>query len=273
MPNDTDPKVTMTKSRIRPRRSFGGSQGVWWKNKRSTTTTSNDTTPSTTTSTTESDWIGWDDELCRPIYPRISNEHGIVSDDCSKEATDEDNDKEEDARPPAEAVVPVKRKKSFGGRGRTRLSFSFIEAKEEDSTTINPLFSTKLQEGEREMSRLNQVGLDHASEIDNCKRRKRRRKGLDEDQSILKAKEYFQTLDTSHKLKLDSSKSPLSSSKVTRTSRKVDLTSPRINREYSAYAKASRDSGISPITVKEYAGSRGEVFRSKELFDGFFDDL
>jgi hypothetical protein len=55
--------------------------------------------------------------------------------------------------------------------------------------------------------------------------------------------------------------------------RKINFSSPGINREYEAYATASLESGISPLTIQDYAKSRKLHFSTKgELFDGFLDD-
>jgi hypothetical protein len=89
--------------------------------------------------------------------------------------------------------------------------------------------------------------------------------------SLLKAKEYFDNLDSTTKLTLDSYDSPVVSSRVVRTSRKVSLSSPGITREYKAYAEASTESGVSPLSRKDYARSRRDFFRNAELFDGFLD--
>jgi hypothetical protein len=89
--------------------------------------------------------------------------------------------------------------------------------------------------------------------------------------SLLQAKEYFDNLDSTTRLTLDSYDSPVVSSRVVRTSRKVSLSSPGITREYKAYAEASTESGVSPLSRKDYARSRRDFFRNAELFDGFLD--
>jgi hypothetical protein len=89
--------------------------------------------------------------------------------------------------------------------------------------------------------------------------------------SLERARNYFAKLDQTQSLTLDASSSPAVSSRVTRTSRRADLSSPRFKNEYHAYAKESAASGVPPLTIQDYASSRREHFRKKELFDGFLD--
>lgn len=96
--------------------------------------------------------------------------------------------------------------------------------------------------------------------------------------ALEQAKQYFDELDATQKLVLDSSESNLDASaggrngKVTRTTRKMSLSNPQIQQEYKAYATASTESGVPPLTIEEYAQGRRDVFRKNELFDGFLDE-
>lgn len=114
------------------------------------------------------------------------------------------------------------------------------------------------------------VKADAKAEANNNKKRRI----LQNDEATLqKAKQFFEQLDATQSLNVDRSQSsPLSSSKITRTSHKMNLTSPRIQREYQAYAKASRESEVTPWSIRTYASSRRDFFRKRELFDGFLDD-
>jgi hypothetical protein len=89
--------------------------------------------------------------------------------------------------------------------------------------------------------------------------------------SIEQAKRYFEHLDTSCHLQLDSSASPSPRRPIIRTTRKIQLSSPGFVQEYSKYASTSRDMGISPLKTVDYAKSRRGFFRKAELFDGFVD--
>jgi len=108
------------------------------------------------------------------------------------------------------------------------------------------------------------------------KRRRSKKPRSDPDNSLEKAREYFANLDHTQTLTLDAASSPPVSSKVTRTRRRTNLASPGINREYRAYAKSiagDGDSGISPLSIRDYASSRKLYFQNKgEIVDGSLDD-
>lgn len=89
--------------------------------------------------------------------------------------------------------------------------------------------------------------------------------------SIEQAKRYFDHLDASCNLQLDSSSSPSPRRRIIRTIRKIHLSSPGFLDEYSKYVEATREMGISPLKTVDYAKSRRQFFRKSELFDGFVD--
>lgn len=89
--------------------------------------------------------------------------------------------------------------------------------------------------------------------------------------SIQQARAYFAHLDAAHQLHIDSSRSPSPCRPITRTTRKVQLSSPGFVNEYTQYARASRELGVTPLPTKEYAQSRRKFFRKAELFNGFVD--
>jgi hypothetical protein len=295
----------MNKSRDRSRRSFGGSHGVWWRNRklpRVALSSEDEETaipfPSLTEGNEEeNELIGWDEDLCRPIYTN-ANENKLVSDDGNREEDDEEED------PPSKLSftfnVPVRRHKSFGGRTRLPVSLELLEANREgimSSTYLSPANSIPTSPGKTDEISGKDVVDDSSKTLTksqdsldfpgNCvdgdqnetnRKGKRKRKILKvEDVSILKAKRYFQQLDDTHTLNLDLSQSPLrkKSSKVIRTSRRINLGSPGITREYRSYAEAmsSGDDSVKPLTLVQYAHSRRDYFRHAEMYDGFFDDL
>jgi len=138
---------------------------------------------------------------------------------------------------------------------------------------------------------------DHESSDQTQSKNKRRRskKLPDNTNSLEKAREYFANLDQTQPLVLEyATMSPPVSSRVTRTHRKTNLASPGINRAYKAYAKSiagigsgigngnngesngngdSSGTGLSPLSIRDYASSRQLHFQNKgEIVDGFLDD-
>jgi hypothetical protein len=283
--------VTMAKSFVRPRRSFGGSHGVWWRNKKSVALTPSEESPSSSSTVEdqkkETEAIGWDEDLCRPIYPvsKQTSDSKVVINEC--------NDYVNPPKPPLKRLLsdaPIKRSKTFGKKRRIPVSFLLLEANQE---SVSSPSSTSCSSEDNSASSFPKADNDTSfensynnsnnnqesssltlefSERDE-KPAKKRKIVSQEQASLLKAKQYFQQLDSTQTLTLDSSDSPIKTSQVTRTSRKVNLTSPGITREYKAYAHSSQGSGVSPLSIQKYAHSRREYFRRTELFDGFFDEL
>lgn len=231
--------------------------------------------------------IRWDEDLCRPIYPVAKKEKGAT--DEIDEKLDQHN--EEYIEQPNQMLksrlsdAPVKRSKTFGGRKRIPVSFLLLNANQEaipspsstscssssNSTSSSPSTASNGDNTNREEGSTS-TSLQFAGRAETPT--KKRKIALPQEHvTLLKAKEYFEQLDTTQTLTLDSSDSPTKTSKITRTSRKVNLTSPRIAREYTAYADASQESGVSPLSILQYANSRREYFRKTELFDGFFDEM
>ena len=161
---------TMMPRARRPRRSFGGKDGVWWRKKTLRPLTElefDDTTdsppniaattnveisdaeaakPTTPANTLE---IGWDDDLCRPIYHKNSN-NNVVSDGALEleSSSSEDNEsspeKEETTASSSSSsfpkyknhvkttttttALPVKRKKTYGNKKPRPLSLLLLES-------------------------------------------------------------------------------------------------------------------------------------------------
>lgn len=283
----------MAKSFVRPRRSFGGSHGVWWRNKKSVALTPSEessSSSSTEDQKKETEAIGWDEDLCRPIYPvsKQTSNSKVVINDCNEE------NHVNPPKPPLKRLLsdaPIKRSKTFGEKRRIPVSFLLLEANQE--SVSSPSSTSCSSEGNSASSfptADNDTYFENSYKYNNNnnqesssstlefserdeKPAKKRKIVSQEQTSLLKAKQYFQQLDSTQTLTLDSSDSPIKTSQITRTSRKVNLTSPGITREYKAYAHSSQGSGVSPLSIQKYAHSRREYFRRTELFDGFFDEL
>ena len=103
----------------------------------------------------------------------------------------------------------------------------------------------------------------------------RRRKALHQpgsNTSLVEARSFFELLDATEELKVDSSDTPVAPSRVVRTSRPLSITSPGIQREYQNYATASRESEVSPLSIQAFAVNRAAFFRKSEIYDGFLDE-
>jgi hypothetical protein len=90
--------------------------------------------------------------------------------------------------------------------------------------------------------------------------------------TVSQAKSYFDQLDATQALQLraavDDATGP---EKCGRTVQPFNLTCAILWKEYDTYSRASRESGVTPMSLPEYAKHRSTVFRPKDLFDGFFD--
>lgn len=334
----------------RPRRSFGGKDGVWWRKKTlpplTLSTSSGGTSSPASTNTNEEDDksnntmqidVEWDDDLCRPIYHKNVVSDGFHDDDSSDDEVSSElvvEDKEGANPVPnvgEDQIVPVKRKKAYGGKGPRPLSLLLLESNLEYSSsspssspdkkksrpeTASPLSLVPLPSSESSPSQISLVtalnvlprrvstspgGLMEEVNQKTTKdgflqtpsnttpgspkeslfnfvgsevkgRSREVCASVNANSSVQKAQEYFRNLDATERLHLDSSDSPVVSSKVTRSSRKVNLQSPGIVREYTDYSKSISATGISPLSVKEYAQSRRDFFRKGQLFEGFLDD-
>lgn len=276
--------------------------------------------------------IGWDDDLCRPIYHRDAKcdhresvppvsfvDSGLVvetsdsgtyaSDEDGQEICDKaggclDNAKGEsradsgsstvfpsslaNQEPSSKAcqaggrdVIPVptrKRTRTFGNRSNRRRPLSLILTQDNEEEAFG--------EGSRRVSlepsedALPATGEEEkASEPEQqpkAKERRSKRLRSSKNPSLENAREYFANLDKTQPLTLDSALSPQVSSRVTRTRRRTNLASPGMQRKYRAYAESiSGDghSGISPLSIRDFASSRKLHFENKgEIVDGFLDD-
>jgi hypothetical protein len=89
--------------------------------------------------------------------------------------------------------------------------------------------------------------------------------------SISTAKAYFDKLDAIE-LSLDTSSSPQDHPiRCGRSQKRINLCDVELQKEYKYYCFASKESGISPISLNDYAKSRSDIFRRNEIFDGFLD--
>lgn len=262
--------------------------------------------PSLDNTTEENAVIGWDDDLCRPIYYHrmvSSGNTDLVDDTDGEEEFDVLNDTipttaseigsvEDDGDEKAEIDdafrVPTttrKRTKTFGNRGKRQRPVSLILT--EDNTDPDDDEEAAPDRGPRRISlsptttstvKSNNPdsNSDMATPETTIKPRGNRRstkKQRTDDEELEKARDYFANLDETQALTLDAAISPTVSSRITRTSRKTDLKSPRINRSYQAYSESIRSDGLSPLSIKDYASSRRLHFLNKgEIVDGFLDD-
>ena len=280
--------------------------------------------------------LGWDDDLCRPIYHRnesyrdpintidsfdeelvravSSGDTGVAEcaeTDISTEVVDEDLSKSsqddsilmspsaptEDESSTAESqeniervvdgsfrIPSLKKTRTFGDRSRRRRPLSLILMQDDDEET--PM---TMEQGSRRVSVESSADIAPTEEqkiasdatIEEAtpqpkKGRRSKRRSNDPSKSLEKAREYFANLDQTQALTLDATSSPPVSSRVTRTSRRTNLASPGMQEEYKAYVESMAGdgtSGISPLSIEDYASSRKLHFESKgKLVDGFLDD-
>jgi hypothetical protein len=206
---------------------------------------------------------------------------------CQASTTSDEDENGAPFRIPALSRI---RTRTFGNRGKRRRPLSLILTQEEEETPMTPTDEEEKASGaradeveDRESSYSDDIGVltprtDHESDRKQSKRQRRSKKPRSDpdSNSLEKAREYFANLDETQTLVLDAAMSPPVSSKVTRTHRRTNLASPGINREYRAYAKSiagDGDSGLSPLSIRDYASSRKLHFQNKgEIVDGFLDD-
>ncbi|KAL3923879.1 MAG: hypothetical protein SGILL_001389 [Bacillariaceae sp.] len=282
--------------------------------------------------------IGWDDDLCRPIYIRpeseASNSDAAISsegDEDGNEGTDDekdgedvegdtttkDNDKQDLTKPFVlpEAVQEAKtrgrkRPKTFATRNVVRRPLSLIlsqtqeeeeqasgseDSGNEDEQTSNKRSRTDSPHNMDSLATLAPMKFKvNARRISTSPFVQHSDNVSDDDASLAfpveatetsiqktattsplkRQRAFFEDLDKTQKLKLDASFSPTVSGKVTRTSRRFDFTSPRVNQEYQKYVEATEESGVTPLSIKDFVKSRKLHFETKggELFDGFLDE-
>jgi hypothetical protein len=245
--------------------------------------------------------IGWDDELCRPIYYRRPHSNSnnettrdgdtsTVSGYCEVvdeevKVNDNDNNRNMDTFP-----IPTTRKrlKTFGNRSRHQRPLSLalsqevcdvdVDDKEEEEkdeqqdetpmTTTTTATTTHTQQESRRVSlEFTDSIRSENSKADKTRRRPKKRSSSGQ---LDRAREYFNRLDKTQQLTLDSALSPVKTSKITRTRRKTNFTSPGINREYEAYSKSSVSSDVPPLSIKDFASMR--KLKTGPIVDGFFDE-
>lgn len=268
---------------VKRRRSFGGANGVWWRRHRREPESTKSDNPSTTLQSppqSDDNDIEWDEELCRPIYKNktpVVEEAGIVSDgneDASPDSSPTPSSPtiQEQTTATAKCLwtkAPVKRKKSFSTRKRP-YSVVLMEANQH-SDSSSPSTEEIHSQSSNESTALSFLETNDDSKPK--KKQQRQRRILPKEEAKLqKQRQFFEQLDATQSLTIDNSimASP-HHSKIVRTSYKVNLQSPTIQAEYSAYSKALVETGVSPCSMETFAANRRDVFRKRELFDGFLD--
>lgn len=90
--------------------------------------------------------------------------------------------------------------------------------------------------------------------------------------SVAAAKAFFDRLDAIE-LQLDVSETPdiHIQKECGRSKRPVDLNDGDLLHEYEGYSDASLESGVTPISLVEYAENQWHCFRRHKMFDGFLD--
>ncbi len=280
--------------------------------------------------------LGWDDDLCRPIYHRNESYCGpintidsfdeelvravssgdtgvaecaetdisteVVDEDLSKGSQDDSTSLSPSAPTQHESSIAesqeniesgfdgsfripaLKKTRTFGDRGRRRRPLSLILMQDDDEENSMALEQRSRRVSVESSSETAPSGeLRVASDTTGeeatpqpKKERKSKRRSNDPSKSLEKAREYFANLDQTQALTLDATSSPPVSSRVTRTSRRTNLASPGMQEEYKAYVESMAGdgtSGVSPLSIEDYASSRKLHFESKgKLVDGFLDD-
>ncbi len=282
----------------RKRCSFGGNQGVWWRRKNSSACNSTPTISCPVTLLVD-DVVKWDESLARPIYRR----HSIVCENqitSSSEDTDEDNTflpstERHNTERSSITTTRKKNKKTFGGRSRrplslllsqdnlSQISVMMQDSKPSGSETRGSKVNSNSDDTSRQSTEMSSTNVPDSDSTYRCNPDVFDFVNNEEptpsttpqrptaNSSIEQAKKYFAHLDSSCHLHMDSSASPTPHRSVIRTTRKIQLSSPGFIKEYSKYAQATQELGISPLKTVEYAKSRRRFFRKTELFDGFVD--
>lgn len=261
--------------------------------------------PSLDNTTEENAVIGWDDDLCRPIYYHRTVSSGntdLVDDSDGEEEFDVLNDSvptttsenisvgddgDEKAEIDDTFRIPGTtrtRTKTFGNRGKRQRPVSLILTEDntdpEDEEEAAPdresrriSLSPTTTTAKSNNPDFNSDMATHETTTKSRGNRRSSKKQRTDDEELEKARDYFANLDETQALTLDAAVSPTVSSRITRTSRKTDLNSPGINRSYQAYSESIRSDGLSPLSIKDYASSRRLHFLNKgEIVDGFLDD-
>lgn len=90
--------------------------------------------------------------------------------------------------------------------------------------------------------------------------------------SLDAAKAFFEQLDATQELNLSSAQSPILQGKAcVRTTWTTNVQCPKLRQEYVAYRKATKSSGVAPLSLMEFAINRRTHLRKSDMFDGFLD--
>ena len=331
----------MLKARPRVRRSFGGKDGIWWRKKTCPDSKTKSDIKNECGATPLVPSIGWDPDLCRPVYSMYSFSRGN-NNDTSESSESEDDGKDDDADEPWPSLPdspeilqqksPVKRtSKCYRGFRKRSLSLfidtdiaTSLPAKKKNKTTIqqdykmdslasassepnsnceddaeSPIDCSKdsnrpdrencrtsvapLSMKKRSQGRLKTVrtldnadsqvfDFDATDEFDATPSKSNLLFQPNAKSSIDEARTFFDSLDATEKLTLDTSSTPITSSQVFRTSRRVYTLSPRLVQEYSDYVEAIEATGVAPLGIADYTKNRGKLSgRENALFDGFLE--
>jgi hypothetical protein len=249
--------------------------------------------------------VEWDDMLARPIYHHSTRANQVVSsdDERSDPSTREQPKPKRTKASFFQTRLPVRRIKTFGGRSRRPLSLLLSDgyatplSASDDSDCSHrtpgqdrsnaptdqqpgPIVRT-LKSSPSNSENPPQVASPYDFKIDASSTAGNGTRTTASSStplrptatsSIRQAQDYFAHLDASCQLQLDASASPSRKRpSLVRTSRKIQLSSPGFRLEYSQYANAIRELGVSPLAPDDYAKTRRALFRKNELFDGFVD--
>jgi hypothetical protein len=269
--------------------------------KKTTKTISLDDASSSTDKVCAGIVVGWDDELCRPIYYRRPHSYGnettcdgdtsTVSGYCGvldEEVKVEDTNNKRNIDSTFPIPTTRKRVKTFGNRSRHQRPLSLAlsqevcdinddteeEEENDEQQHGTPMTTTTETTPNTHQEESRRVSLEFTDSIrsdnNNVDKTRRRSKKRSSSGQLDRARDYFNRLDETQQLTLDSALSPVKTSKITRTRRKTNFTSPGINREYEAYSKSSVSSGVPPLSIKDFASMR--KLKTGPIVDGFFDE-
>jgi len=200
----------------------------------------------------------------------------LIQEDCNVDDTKVEKNEEHDTNKKTAATTNIH-------RGSRRVSLESMESSSRRAKNDGIIFDSN-NENNSELHndtlafRISDGSLDSNKNKKTCRRSHKWSSSDGEDfllpnpqSSLDRARDYFSHLDkTQPLLTFDSALSPAISSKITRTRRKTNFTSPGINRNYQAYSKSSVNSGVTPLSIKDFASMR--KLKNGQIVDGFFDE-
>jgi len=197
----------------------------------------------------------------------------LIQEDCNVDDTKEEKNEEQDTHKNTAATTTIH-------RGSRRVSLEFMESNSHRAKNDGIRFDSSNKNNSELHNDTPAFRIGNSSLDSNRKTCPRSHKWSSSDgegfppnpqSSLDRARDYFSHLDkTQPLLTFDSALSPAISSKITRTRRKTNFTSPGINRNYQAYSKSSVHSGVTPLSIKDFASMR--KLKNGQIVDGFFDE-